>query len=233
MKTAIIVAFRNRWANLAIFAPAMKAYFPEADIFIIEQGDNKPFNKGALLNCGFTEAKGYDIYIQHDIDNIPIDVDYSPSKNVVHLGTQMEQFGYQMPYKTFFGGVIMLPKKKLWNLNGWSNNFWNHGGEDDEVRKELRRKYIPFESRQCRFKSLPHSRGEGVSDREHPYYNWNVNILNQGRPDGDGLNSVKYALNSITKLPDYTHICVDILHNPPTQSELNNIGNVRWRPDVI
>ena len=61
----------------------MKDYIKDIDyeIFIIEQSDDKPFNRGKLLNAGYKYAldKGCDYFVFHDVDMLPEDVDYSYS----------------------------------------------------------------------------------------------------------------------------------------------------------
>ena len=44
----------------------------------IEQADDKPFNRGKLLNVGYTLAcdNGCDYFVFHDVDMLPEDVDY-------------------------------------------------------------------------------------------------------------------------------------------------------------
>lgn len=43
-------------------------------IFIVDQMDNRPFNRGKMLNIGATEAinAGYPCLILHDVDLIPL-----------------------------------------------------------------------------------------------------------------------------------------------------------------
>ena len=58
---------------------------------------------GKLINAGFIEFKNeFDYFIIHDVDAVPQNADYSYSIYPTHLGTQVEQFGYMLPYPKFF-----------------------------------------------------------------------------------------------------------------------------------
>ncbi len=80
-KLAIIVPYRDREQQLKRFLSHMKDYIKDIDyeIFIIEQADDKPFNRGKLLNAGYKYAldKGCDYFVFHDVDMLPEDVDGS------------------------------------------------------------------------------------------------------------------------------------------------------------
>ena len=60
-KLAIIVPYRDRRKELDIFVPHMDAFFGDKDIdytiFVVEQLDDRPFNRGALKNIGFLYYK--------------------------------------------------------------------------------------------------------------------------------------------------------------------------------
>mgnify|MGYP003153103524 FL=1 len=67
-KLAIIVPYRNREEHLARFVPHMEEFLSDKDIeykiFVIEQDNDKPFNRGWLLNVGFeiSQKQGYDYF---------------------------------------------------------------------------------------------------------------------------------------------------------------------------
>ena len=90
-KLGIIVPYRNRYDQLEAFKEHMGNYFTNKKIkytiYIVEQDDAKQFNRGFLLNIGFKYAKqdGCNYVVFHDIDMLPIDVDYSYSEIPLHL----------------------------------------------------------------------------------------------------------------------------------------------------
>ena len=96
MKLGIIVPYRDRESHLTKFienvSPYLKSKKIKHEIIVVEQTDDKPFNRGKLLNIGYIKAKelgcGYIVF--HDVDMIPIEVDYSYSELPMHLATNFE-----------------------------------------------------------------------------------------------------------------------------------------------
>ena len=107
----------------------------EYEIFIIEQSDDKPFNRGKLLNVGFKSAcdKGCDYFVFHDVDMLPEDVDYSYSDTPLHLATHLQEHDYETTFFDYFGGVTMFTKDDFKTINGFSNEYWGWGFEDDDL----------------------------------------------------------------------------------------------------
>ena len=115
----------------------MKEYIKDIDyeIFIIEQADDKPFNRGKLLNAGYKYAvdKGCDYFVFHDVDMLPEDVDYSYSDKPLHLATHLQEHDYETTFFDYFGGVTMFTKEDFETINGFSNEYWGWGFEDDDL----------------------------------------------------------------------------------------------------
>lgn len=115
----------------------MNEYIKDIDyeIFIIEQADDKPFNRGKLLNAGYEYAlkKGCDYFVFHDVDMLPEDVDYSYSDNPLHLATHLQEHDYETTFFDYFGGVTMFTKEDFKTINGFSNEYWGWGFEDDDL----------------------------------------------------------------------------------------------------
>tara|TARA_B110000459_G_scaffold158986_1_gene174342 strand:+ start:4190 stop:5533 length:1344 start_codon:yes stop_codon:yes gene_type:complete len=115
----------------------MEAYIKDLDyeIFIIEQLDDKPFNRGKLLNVGYKYAieAGCDYFVFHDVDMLPEDVDYSYSDKPLHLATHLQEHDYETTFFDYFGGVTMFNKKDFELINGFSNEYWGWGFEDDDL----------------------------------------------------------------------------------------------------
>ena len=107
----------------------------EHEIFIIEQSDDKPFNRGKLLNVGYKHAldKGCDYFVFHDVDMLPEDVDYSYTDKPLHLATHLQEHDYETTFFDYFGGVTMFNKEDFELINGFSNEYWGWGFEDDDL----------------------------------------------------------------------------------------------------
>lgn len=39
----------------------------------------------------------------------------------------------RLPYNQYFGGVSSLSKEQYLKINGFPNNYWGWGGEDDDI----------------------------------------------------------------------------------------------------
>ena len=133
-KLAIIVPYRDRYEQLLEFKARITKYLDNRDfnysLIIVEQDNASAFNRGMLLNIGFKEAikQRCDYVVFHDVDMIPIDVDYSSSDYPVHLAT------HNLPFDEYFGGITLFPIEDFKKINGFSNTYWGWGFEDDDLR---------------------------------------------------------------------------------------------------
>jgi len=163
----IIVPFRDnaaqdRAGQLKIFVAFMKRWHPDWNVLIIEQSeDNRKFNRGALLNIGARLAakEGIEYVVFHDVDLIP----YAPlvpyytafPQQPIHIG---KAWTTKWSGDSFLGGVISISIKDIKAINGFPNNFWGWGGEDDSMRNRLKAKKIEVykPTLTSGFKELPH-----------------------------------------------------------------------------
>ena len=150
-KTAIIVPFRDlekdhsRTKQLNQFVQYMNDYLKDIDfkIFVVEQqNDGKKFNRGQLLNIGFVvaEQEGYTNFIFHDVDLLPSRelkeyYDGVDASKAVHIAAVWDRYGSNPDY---FGGIVAFDELMFDKINGYPNNFWGWGGEDDELYKRMK-----------------------------------------------------------------------------------------------
>ena len=141
-KLGIIVPYRNRHQHLFEFITHITNYFKNSDIdykvIIVQQDDAKLFNRGMLLNIGFTYAKKYkcDYVVFHDIDMLPLDVSYNSTEIPIHLATDFEIEETEKEresFDTYFGGVTMFSVDDFQKIDGYSNKYWGWGYEDDDL----------------------------------------------------------------------------------------------------
>jgi hypothetical protein len=197
MRCGIIIPYRDREDHLRQSAPILKQY---GHVYVIEQMDKNLFNRGKLINVGYLSFKQeFDYFAAHDVDMVPEDVNYAYAENPCHLATQVEQFGYKMPYGTYFGGVTLFPNDKFEKINGFYNSMWGYGGEDDLVRKKILELAMPIQSRQCRFQSLHHLR---IIDRDARMKN--AERLRAPIDWEDGLSSCEYEVVHCEDKEHYT-----------------------------
>ena len=141
-KLGIIVPYRARDRQLLIFKRAISIYLNNTNIayelIIVEQDDAKIFNRGKLLNIGFLYAKKLkcDYVVFHDVDMIPVNVDYSYSPYPVQLSTKFTSADptfNRIVFDEYFGGVTLFPSNIFETINGYPNEYWGWGYEDNDL----------------------------------------------------------------------------------------------------
>lgn len=76
------------------------------------------------------------IFIFHDVDLLPSDEllnDYftiPSNNNPIHIAKIWNRYNKNPKY---FGGIVSFSKDMFEQINGFPNNFWGWGGEDDEL----------------------------------------------------------------------------------------------------
>jgi len=144
----IIIPHRNRNDQLKKFISLWKKT-ANVDIYVIDQNNGDKFNRGLLLNVGFALAKlkGYERYIFHDVDSFPepilrkqyfVDTVKYP---IVHYASP--HLGYKYKFTHFFGGVVGFNEQSFKAINGFPNNIFGWGGEDDILRQRVAISKIP------------------------------------------------------------------------------------------
>uniref|UniRef100_A0A3Q3A3M9 Beta-1,4-galactosyltransferase n=1 Tax=Kryptolebias marmoratus TaxID=37003 RepID=A0A3Q3A3M9_KRYMA len=218
-KTAIIIPHRNREHHLKFLLyylhPFLQRQQLSYSIYVIHQAGSYTFNRAKLMNIGFREAmreEDWDCLFFHDVDLIPEDDRnlYTCDANPKHAAIAMDKFGYKLPYKMYFGGVSALSPLHYLKMNGFPNNYWGWGGEDDDigVRVSLAGMYISRPSLKVgRYKMIKHKLDKGNDENPKRF-----NMLAKTRQTWktDGMNTVEYELISREYLPLYTNITVNI-----------------------
>ncbi|XP_061839037.1 beta-1,4-galactosyltransferase 3 [Nerophis lumbriciformis] len=230
-RTAIIIPHRHREHHLRFLLyylhPFLQRQQLNYGIYVIHQAGNYTFNRAKLMNAGFREAmreEDWDCLFFHDVDLIPEDDrnTYVCDSNPKHAAVAMDKFGYKLPYKMYFGGVSALTPLQYLKINGFPNNYWGWGGEDDDIgmRVSLGGMYITRPSLKVgRYKMVKHKldKGNDVNPNRFTMLTKTRNTWKQ-----DGMNTAEYEVLSREYLPLYTNITVNIgteagLH-PPLQT---------------
>jgi hypothetical protein len=139
---------RERKLFISLMNRLLEPYYT-FHIYIIEQSqDGNEFNIGKLKNIGFELAnklsnKKFDSYIFTDIDLIP---DYNLMQylgkkvnfpiSLAARGTRYESFNTRIN-QIFLGGMLQFSKEIFEKINGYANNFWGWGGEDQDFLTRL------------------------------------------------------------------------------------------------
>ena len=221
-KLSLIIPYRHREEHKKIFLPFIHNLLEKQkidyEIIIAEQTDSFYFNRAKLMNIAALEAqKESEYFIFHDIDALPIDVDYRYCNQTLKTYNYVKrEKEFELYPQTVFGGATLVPKEIFYAINGFSNNYWQWGKEDDDfLLRHLFKGYIPFLDTQGKLDMLPHPRalktdqfGQQTDDKKILQQNKNLSNKNKKyfskfkrgiiSQDDDGINSIKnYTISSI------------------------------------
>lgn len=165
----------SRKEQLRIFKEQMNLIFKDqTDIqfYIVEQETTRPdygllpelirqpnsdmakFNLGLLKNIGFElaskkKSKKKDYFILTDVDLLPsmnlIKEYLKYPKNPIHLANKGTRYNMNGKDANFLGGVISVSDKDFRKANGYPNNFWGWGGEDNALNRRFRDNHLRVE----------------------------------------------------------------------------------------
>ena len=164
-KSQMSIIFKER-TNLNIFVIEQEEnrddYDTLPDIFKQEDTKMAKFNLGVLKNIGFSISDEYSrknnfkedktYYVLSDVDLLPsynlID-DYLKYPNKpIHLGNLGTRYNENDSDPNFLGGVISFKYEDFVECNGYPNNFWGWGGEDNVLLDRLKKNNIDIEKSQ-------------------------------------------------------------------------------------
>lgn len=211
--TAIIVPYRQREEQLHAFLTYMHNYLRHQNvhyrIFLIEQYDQKPFNRAKLFNVGSIIAAEHEFpcLILHDVDLMPLNLGslYACTQLPRHMCAALDMWRFHLPYNGLFGGVVAIRTQQYRTINGMSNMYEGWGGEDDDLFERLKARNIDI----CRF--APDLNEYTMLRHKPEKKNENrVALLRSGalRFNTDGLNSLVYSIKDKRIHPLFTHILV-------------------------
>ena len=157
-KLGIIVPYRNRHEHLEQFKEHITSYldsnsYDDYVVIVVEQDDANLFNRGMLLNIGFKEAKKQqcDYVVFHDVDMLPLYVNYSYYDKPLHLATNFvleEGEKDRTIFDEYFGGVTLFPSDVFEKIDGYSNKYWGWGYEDDDLLLRCKENFFDLNKHQ-------------------------------------------------------------------------------------
>lgn len=218
-KVAVIIPFRKRDEHLKFWLyylhPILQRQQLDYGVYVINQDGEEIFNRAKLLNVGYMEALkeyDYDCFVFSDVDLIPMDDrnTYRCFSQPRHLSVSMDKFGFRLPYNQYFGGVSSMSKEQYLKINGFPNNYWGWGGEDDDIYNRLASKGMSIsrpsgEIGKCRM--IRHNR-----DKKNEPNPQRFDRIAHTRETmhKDGINSLSYEVLRVEKLELFTKITVDV-----------------------
>uniref|UniRef100_A0A1A8BLE9 Beta-1,4-galactosyltransferase n=1 Tax=Nothobranchius kadleci TaxID=1051664 RepID=A0A1A8BLE9_NOTKA len=218
-KVAIIIPFRKRDEHLKFWLyylhPILQRQQLEYGVYVINQDGDETFNRAKLLNVGYQESlkdKDYNCFVFSDVDLIPMDDrnTYKCFSQPRHLSVSMDKFGFRLPYNQYFGGVSSMSKEQYLKINGFPNNYWGWGGEDDDIYNRLASKGMTIsrpsgDIGKCRMIRHNRDKQNDPNPQRFDRIAHTKETMNK-----DGINSLSYKLMSVEKLDLFTKITVDV-----------------------
>ena len=204
-KIDIIVPFRDRHKHFNKFKKHFNKYSKwDINLYVIEQDNDKHFNRAWLLNIGIIESmknRQADCIVTSDVD-IFGDVDYSWCDKPTQICSELDCHGDAVPYHTSAGGVVQANPSDWQKINGFTNKAEGWGGEDDDLHHRFKQNNLLTKGALRR-----PPKGKGVCkclhDDDHTKtvrsnkYNKIVSQIDRLRRgskewENDGLNTLKY-----------------------------------------
>ena len=140
-KLGICIPYRDRKNHLEQLIPRLSEHLDKQGIdykfYVGHQVDDELFNRGAMKNIAahYAFEDGCDYIAWHDVDMLPHEEsDYSyPEDTPIHIATKLSKYQYGLGYDQYFGGVVLFNKEQVDRTNGYSNEYWDWGQEDDDL----------------------------------------------------------------------------------------------------
>ena len=224
-----IIPYRNREAQMHVFLSHMKYLLediPEKDyrIYLVNQVDARPFNRGAMRNIGFLEGKKRfpDTYkeidfVFHDLDNLV------GKKNSVTFTTVPNKVNHIFGNYdgVNIGGIFVMKGGDFEKVNGYPN-FWGWGYEDTALGIRCRRKNIEcvrktFSWKDKRIVHLDYTPSMPVAQKIENRFNKNTLLwMKKGSILKEGVDTIKdihlqeRSFSSSVKILNVTHFNCNI-----------------------
>ena len=263
LKIAIIVPYRDlhsaqkRASHLKQFIAYMGPFMEKAinqfskdstfHIFIVEQSPTHKFNRGALLNIGFIEAskKGYDVFIFHDVDLLPGDsiarYYVKNPKMPIHIARCWDRYKGE----EYLGGIISISEQNYTELNGYPNNYWGWGGEDDELRRRVNNTNLQIENpeeNECKITDLEEMSLQEKLQLLRENQDWKNMKKRELKSEhsktwkNNGINSIegKYTETGDEQINEYTtKITVELINDEKEEKEENEEEKIIKKPQRL
>jgi beta-1,4-galactosyltransferase 1 len=217
-KVAIIIPYRDRKSHLIrlldFLIPLLQKQLLDFRFIVTEQYGDDLFNKGRIMNAAFRLAHklNVDCVIFHDVDMFPQDdrTPYDCPPTPRHIGAFVSNLGYQLWYKEIVGGALAIGVYDYLHVNGYSNQYWAWGGEDDDFGKRIYSLNYTIErpdSSYARYSMLKHVKRK----RTAPSLIYKLLGSASTRWVTDGVNQTgQWNVLQVIVKPLYYHMIVDV-----------------------
>lgn len=225
-RLTVVIPFRDRDVHLQVLLPALVAMLEQQGvshrILVVEQDSGRPFNRGKLINVGCMHAaETTDYYCIHDVDAIPVEANYLCPSQPLRLVSRLlstTRSASDSPAH-YFSGAISVLKEQVYAVNGFSNEYWGWGKEDDDFLFRLQLAgFLCFYDSRGAYHDLPNPAAQQV---QRPALRRPAHVRsNRSRrsrmmrglldPADDGLSTLRYELLGRDTYEQYERIRVRI-----------------------
>lgn len=180
---AIIIPYRNREKQLLHFLNIMPKILTAQKlnykIFVVNQIDDFKFNRGALMNVGYLEARkvhNFACYLLQDVDRVllqaelvPYACNQKPLLNSQSFAVHLTPKGGAVHTASGkIGGVAKISSNIFEASKGFSNFFYGWGGEDDDfyyrISRELRQPVYQY------YDEMVHAKGSFENNTQYTQF---------------------------------------------------------------
>ena len=207
-RLTIVIPYRDREHHLRQLMPVLSAKLREQRlayrVLVVEQEPGSLFNRGRLLNAGIHYSADFtDYYCLHDVDAVPIVANYAcPSQPLRLVNEIVGAHGKSHRSDYYFSGAVSIRKDQVQAANGYSNEYWGWGKEDDDFFfRLLLSELLCYYDLQGTYQDLPNP-----SHQQTPRRYWAPPHVRRNRqrrsrllrgladPADDGLSTLRYEV---------------------------------------
>jgi N-terminal region of glycosyl transferase group 7/N-terminal domain of galactosyltransferase len=219
----VVIPFRDREHHLLRLVPVLTATLNEQHvphrILVVEQQGQGILNRGRLRNIGVLfAADSTDYYCLHDVDAVPVIANYLCPSQPLRLVNRIDNGrGVTLRDDHYFSGAVCIRKEQMFVSNGYSNEYWGWGKEDDDFFfRMLLAGLLCYYDIRGEFLNLPNPRQQQIHEQTAEARR--LTRLNRRRrsrllrglhdPAHDGLSSLRYHVVDHAKFAGYEKIIV-------------------------
>ena len=207
-RLTVVIPFRDRDEHLRQLIPELRRQLEQQhichQILVVDQQVPGLFNRGRLLNIGMQYASSFsDYFCLHDVDAVPVNANYAcPSQPLRLVNAVIRGNGRSLREPHYFSGAVSILKEHAWEANGFSNEYWGWGKEDDDFFfRLLLAQHLCFYDSEGVFLDLPNPQQPDLKQEDVHVRRVAANrkrrsqlVRGLSEPDTDGLASLKYEV---------------------------------------
>jgi hypothetical protein len=217
-RLTVVIPYRDREPHLRQLMPVLIAKLQEQRlsyrVLVVEQEQGTSFNRGRLLNAGIHYSADFtDYYCLHDVDALPIVANYAcPSQPLRLVNEILGSNGKSRREDYYFSGAVSIRKDQVQAANGYSNEYWGWGKEDDDFFFRLLLSHLLcYYDLEGSYRDLPNPSHQQTPRR----YPWGPPHVRRNRrlrsrllrglsdPAHDGLSTLRYEVLERSSAAEY------------------------------